>query len=41
MPRGQARRFLSVVIPTYNEAHRLPRTLDEILPYLDAHFSFV
>ena len=31
-------RSLSVVIPTYNEAHRLPQTLDEILPYLAIHF---
>ena len=30
--------YLSVVIPTYNEADRLPRTLDEIVPYLDARF---
>src|SRR3989442_12238610 len=30
--------FLSVVIPTFNESHRLPRTLDEIKPYLDANF---
>ena len=29
---------LSVVIPTYNESHRLPQTLDEILPYLKARF---
>ena len=30
--------FLSVVIPAYNESHRLPRTLDEIKEYLDACF---
>lgn len=30
--------FLSVVIPAYNESHRLPRTLDEIKPYLDRRF---
>jgi dolichyl-phosphate beta-glucosyltransferase len=29
---------LSVVIPAYNESHRLPRTLAEIRPYLEAHF---
>src|SRR6266545_4957458 len=29
---------ISVVIPTYNESARLPRTLDEILPYLESHF---
>jgi dolichyl-phosphate beta-glucosyltransferase len=27
--------FLSVVIPAYNEAKRLPQTLQEIRPYLD------
>jgi len=31
--------FLSVVIPTYNEAHRLPQTLGEIFPYLNEKFS--
>ncbi|HEY7060519.1 MAG TPA: dolichyl-phosphate beta-glucosyltransferase [Chloroflexota bacterium] len=30
--------FLSVVVPAYNESHRLPRTLDEIKPYLDRRF---
>jgi len=30
--------MLSVVIPAYNEAHRLPRTLDEIQPYLTNRF---
>lgn len=30
---------LSVVIPAYNESHRLPQTLAEIRPYLDAHFE--
>jgi len=30
--------MLSVVIPTYNEAHRLPRTLREIHPYLCRRF---
>jgi dolichyl-phosphate beta-glucosyltransferase len=30
--------YLSVVIPAYNESHRLPRTLDEIKPYLDRRF---
>lgn len=29
---------LSVIIPTYKEAARLPQTLAEILPYLDAKF---
>jgi len=29
---------LSVVIPTYNEAARLPRTLGEIVPYLSKRF---
>ncbi len=28
--------FLSVVIPAYNETHRLPQTLKEIRPWLDA-----
>ncbi len=30
--------FLSVVIPAFNESHRLPRTLAEINPYLNARF---
>ena len=30
--------FLSVVIPTYNEAKRLPQTLAEICPFLDKQF---
>lgn len=30
--------FLSVVIPTFNEAKRLPQTLAEISPYLDRQF---
>ncbi len=30
--------FLSVVIPAYNESHRLPQTLAEIKPYLEARF---
>jgi len=30
---------LSVVIPAFNESHRLPRTLEEIRPYLDAKGS--
>lgn len=30
--------FLSVVMPTYNEAGRLPQTLAEIQPYLNEHF---
>lgn len=29
---------LSVVIPTYNESARLPRTLAEIRPYLERHY---
>ena len=28
--------YLSVVIPVYNESRRLPRTLEEIRPYLDS-----
>ncbi|MDR3254846.1 MAG: glycosyltransferase [Synergistaceae bacterium] len=31
--------FLSVIIPTYKEAGRLPRTLNEILPYLRQNFD--
>jgi len=31
--------FLSVVIPTYNETDRLPRTLEEITPYLERMFK--
>ena len=27
--------YLSIVIPAYNEAKRLPQTLQEIRPYLD------
>lgn len=30
--------MLSVVIPTYNEANRLPRTLREVLPFLRIRF---
>ncbi|MBI3273332.1 MAG: glycosyltransferase family 2 protein [Planctomycetes bacterium] len=30
---------LSVVLPAYNESHRLPRTLDEIRPFLDGRLS--
>lgn len=30
---------LSVVIPAYNESHRLPETLAEIRPYLDDRFA--
>jgi dolichyl-phosphate beta-glucosyltransferase len=30
--------LLSVVLPAYNETHRLPRTLSEIRPYLDENF---
>jgi dolichyl-phosphate beta-glucosyltransferase len=33
-----ARPMLSVVLPAYNESHRLPRTLSELRPYLDARF---
>lgn len=32
------RPYLSVVIPTFKEAARLPRTLDEIRPYLQRRF---
>ena len=28
--------FLSIVVPAYNEEHRLPRTLPQILAFLDA-----
>lgn len=31
---------LSVVLPAFNESHRLPATLREIRPYLDANFDF-
>lgn len=37
-PTGTAQPLLSVVIPTYKEAARLPQTLDEILPYLTSKF---
>ncbi len=30
---------LSIVIPAYNESHRLPETLSSIRPYLDSHFT--
>lgn len=30
---------LSVVIPAYNESHRLPQTLAEIRPFLDSRFE--
>src|SRR5215471_3088973 len=30
---------LSVVIPAYNESHRLPATLSTIRPYLDGRFK--
>lgn len=30
---------LSVVIPTYNEATRLPRTLSQVIPYLERTFA--
>ena len=29
---------LSVVLPTYNEMHRLPQTMREVLPYLQQNF---
>jgi len=35
----QCDRSLSVVLPAYNESHRLPATLASIRPYLDAHFA--
>jgi len=35
---GKVRPDLSVVIPTFMEAKRLPQTLAEILPYLKTHF---
>lgn len=31
--------FLSVIIPTFNEAARLPQSLNEILSFLDKNFS--
>ena len=31
-------KYLSVIIPTYNEMQRLPQTLEEILPYLTVKF---
>jgi dolichyl-phosphate beta-glucosyltransferase len=31
-------KFLSVIIPTFNEIHRLPQTLEEIIPYLNENF---
>lgn len=31
---ARSRPFLSVVIPAYNEAHRLPRTLPQVIEYL-------
>lgn len=31
---------LSVVIPTFNEIARLPKTLDEIYPFLDTRFPY-
>ena len=34
----QTRPMLSVVLPAYNESHRLPQTLAELRPYLDARF---
>lgn len=33
--KEQARPFLTIVIPAYNEARRLPATLERILDYLD------
>ncbi|MBZ5580582.1 MAG: glycosyltransferase, partial [Acidobacteriia bacterium] len=30
---------LSVVVPAYNESHRLPATLAAIRPYLDSRFA--
>jgi len=30
---------LSVVVPAYNESHRLPATLSDIRPYLDSRFG--
>jgi dolichyl-phosphate beta-glucosyltransferase len=36
--RAADRPFLSVVVPAYNESHRLPLTLSEIRPYLEEHF---
>ncbi len=38
-PDWQCDRSLSVVLPAYNEAHRLPATLAAIRPYLDEHFA--
>ena len=36
--RSASRPYLSVVIPAFNESHRLPTTLDQIKPYLDSRF---
>lgn len=32
------RPYLSIVLPAFNESHRLPATLDEIRPYLQEHY---
>ena len=34
----EARPMLSVVLPAYNESHRLPQTLSELRPYLERRF---
>ncbi len=36
MTAQSAAPYLSVVIPAYNESHRLPQTLQEIRPFLDS-----
>jgi dolichyl-phosphate beta-glucosyltransferase len=39
MPDAVAPVKLSVVVPTYNETGRLPLTLREVIPYLEASFA--
>lgn len=39
VPEGVSRYSVSVVLPAYNESHRLPQTLTSIRPYLDSRFE--
>src|ERR1039458_4385734 len=39
MPAWPSDQSLSVVVPAFNESHRLPNTLAKIRPYLDARFA--